>query len=419
MSKYAIAISPTGEQKLVNAFGEEVPYKDADNLTLLIVPELYLPGKYIETEELDLCEIRLFFRCPELYILNKGGFTLRQPYPNADYIVAGAVDSVMGWSIDLPSDIEGLTFTYDWRFSKDSVIDRETGVFRLLHQIEIKLEKTDRGHVFSTKLPFFENDKNKLTSVIFEENFKKFVGSNNVEKHSFSKNQLKLNPIYELNRECYQVQLYNSVKLNSCALSDLAFLLEFNDTIPFRERPQEATFKTGLKEHYAATSCSIPPSVFVKVVELARSIPFEVDNEYYEGAESHPAIKLLSDWWNNNAPQNRVAASMMPWVRVTEKHLYLSGYWEDPNELELDLFSPASTASCGDSILIAFLKSRTTAYYDKNRRTILEDVGGEIYETSGFDLEEYFPAWYSLHALADFPKRFPAAWTALKSLDIR
>ena len=405
MSKYAIEISPTGEQKLVNAFGEEVPFQDADKLTLLVIPELYLPIKCIATNELDLSKIHLFFSCPELNIISKKGFTLRRPYLNGDFIVAGTEDTVMGWFSDLPSSIKRLTFIYDWKFDEDSLMVRETEVVSLLHKVEIELEKTDRGQVFSTMVPFFEKDKNKLTSVISSKNFKKFMGNNNDEKHCFSKSRLKF--------DYYQVELLSSVKLSSCALSDLAYFLEFNDNLTSRERVQKATFETGVKKHRAAASCSMPPFIFIEAVKLARLISFEDSN--CKDEESHPALLLLSSWWNNNAPRNRVAASLMPWVRTSEELLYQCGYWENPGDISIDCFSPEFTASCGDSILMFFLKSRSTAYYDKNGDVVLDHVGGEVYEVAGSDLEEYFPAWYSLQALAYFPQRFTSAWAALKN----
>jgi hypothetical protein len=177
---------------------------------------------------------------------------------------------------------------------------------------------------------------------------------------------------------------------------------------------QVFSFSTGVEFHKQCACCIMPASIFVEAVLMAQSESDEGINY-----ESHPSVRLVCDWWNENNP-GRVyeAAFFYLNIRVEDSNVYFSGFAESPGTYA-DAFlenSPSFIARIGDHILIEFFASIPSLNWD-NTNYLPTSVDGEAI---GYDLGwvgHGFPegSWDTWHSLKDFPCEFPMLFQYLCS----
>lgn len=171
--------------------------------------------------------------------------------------------------------------------------------------------------------------------------------------------------------------------------------------------------------HRAIACVEMPVDVLKKAVELATSQPDPFADA--EGArvmgqvERHPAIGLLCDWWNSNAPvtTTRCAGYAMVWEREGDR--YLCSYCETPKSpLQNFMRSSSSLARVGDDLLIEFWKGSADFSYDGRLGMQTWRVNGERgWTCSVAEVEvrsgKYDEAWYGLDGLRQLKKRTRAS----------
>lgn len=182
------------------------------------------------------------------------------------------------------------------------------------------------------------------------------------------------------------------------------------------------------EEHRANVCCELPAYIFVKAVQLARCIDWEKESQYWNNWEAHPAIKLICDWWNTNAPDPsvRCAGSFSYVVRVDNGSKYIdSGHGMYMNSITPDGEYPtASFSNCNarlnDVLLFMFQKGKagyTHEYTVPTRNEIYYAtylVDGDIYsDTVGRSIDNADDSHFTLNGLYFFPKTFPRAWALI------
>jgi hypothetical protein len=187
-------------------------------------------------------------------------------------------------------------------------------------------------------------------------------------------------------------------------------------------------------EQHAANACvELPADYFVRAVDLAQRIRFGTGSDYSSRekrvmglCEQHPAIREVCDWWNLNAPETpavqvRSAGFFIPWVRISDDSKYHCDYADTPSTL-ITAFRErrAGQARIGDFLLIEFLKGARAFRFHAIGTEVLSVMGAIVVDTSArrtqIESGDYDEAWYTLHALALFPCKFPDAWAALLSM---
>lgn len=407
--KYAV-VKLGNTPVLVTADGNLVPHKDETEWTFHVLPTLYLPN-FSDSEPPET--IKLLVSSPELgdAVLPDGGIVIRQPYPNPDYYVAGTAERKMGWSVKLTSDLTTIHLVLDWEFSAEGCLIWETGIYKLRHELEFKLQPTRQGHVYSMDVPSWKNGLSsgisKPIAVIDERDFEPLNSHGSEQQFSF---EYIAEPDF-----CNQILIKQFLFLPSCAWSDLASD-EFEEMRLLRDIEQTATFTKYVEDHRRNACCEIPASVVHRAIALAREVPLRQGSLYFSNYEAHPAMICLSQWWNQNATVEsyRCAAHAKLWVRVEDDDEYWCGYDEEPNRsVKQGVSNPQCVARWGNLLLFEFAKAHNQIYYDDGC-LVCPSVDGDIFEmVDGIDLEEYHPAWYGLVALQQFPERFPIAWEAL------
>lgn len=184
-------------------------------------------------------------------------------------------------------------------------------------------------------------------------------------------------------------------------------------------------------QHRKNASIELPASVFLGAIQLAESIPFDRDSDFWKPEflrrgifESHPALQLLCGWFEEHRVDAKAmnCGYAMPWVRILDNGKYCCGYHDTPSE-RMALFEAGApaTALLGESTIVTFCASHEHAVYT-------DEMGLENFLADGqslgqvgipkelFESGEYDEAWYSLEALASFRRRFPAAFEEIKSL---
>lgn len=182
------------------------------------------------------------------------------------------------------------------------------------------------------------------------------------------------------------------------------------------------------EEHRANACCELPAHIFVKAVQLARCIDWEKESQYWNNWEAHPAIKLICDWWNTNAPDPsvRCAGSFSYVVRVDNGSKYIDlGHGMYMNSITPDGEYPtASFSNCNarlnDVLLFMFQKGKagyTHEYTVPTRNEIYYAtylVDGDIYsDTVGRSIDNADDSRFTLNGLYFFPKTFPRAWALI------
>lgn len=181
------------------------------------------------------------------------------------------------------------------------------------------------------------------------------------------------------------------------------------------------------EQHKKNASVELPAQVFAEAIRLAETVDFAPGSQFLESAtrtlggyEQHPALLLLSDWWERNRVDGRSmkCGYAMPWVTAGNGR-YRCGYHQTPNE-SMALFEcwAPSIARVGDQVIVEFFAAQTIDMFDEHVGLVVYHADGqavgnasasrEALESGGHD-----EAWYSLLALAAFRQRFPTVYAAI------
>lgn len=175
-------------------------------------------------------------------------------------------------------------------------------------------------------------------------------------------------------------------------------------------------------------SVELPAQVFAEAIRLAETIDFAPGSRFQENAtrtlgsfERHPALLLLSQWWEQNRVDGRSmkCGYAMPWV-ASGNGRYRCGYHQVPNE-SMAIFErwASSIASVGDQVIVEFYAAQTIDAFNEREGLVIYHADGQVVGHSGTCREalesgDHDEAWYSLLALAAFRERFPSAYAVIK-----
>ena len=417
--KHAITETNNGF-RLIDAHGHLIKTADADHRLLHVLPKLYVDEpilhRFIRPEH-----VRLSVTADQPGLNNLqppgGSIQVAQCVPNKGYFIGGCQDTRYGWFVRLPDlqsadDLDVIDLVFHWDIAVPAAHFHQ----HIEHEISLKL-LPGPYNTWSMDLASwhrvhrFEPGKPPLvfqpTSLLFGTGFKK---GRNVEI---------LGICYGDEEDGDHYVYAESLEIPAIPFSDLAYIEEFQDR-QLHEISQQAIFTRNNDAHRENAVIEMPKEVFVSAVRAARDVPFDKSTPYFKGhCAEHPAMKLLSDWWNEHAPEHRCAAFAMPWVRVEEDAAeYWCGYYETPNEAIASFARDRTVnARVGDGILIQFMRPITEQDCGPHGVDV-HLVNGNVLWTVGVDIEdvksgEYDEAWYSLKALSVFPSRFPEVWGVL------
>lgn len=181
------------------------------------------------------------------------------------------------------------------------------------------------------------------------------------------------------------------------------------------------------EQHKKNASVELPAQVFAEAIRLAETVDFSPGCQFLEGAtktlgvyEQHPALLLLSQWWERNRVDGRSmkCGYAMPWVRAGNGR-YQCGYHQTPNE-SMALFErwAPSIARVGNQVIVEFYATQTIDMFDEHDGLVIYHADGQAVGNVGVSREAFESgghdeAWYSLLALAAFRQRFPSAYVGI------
>lgn len=153
------------------------------------------------------------------------------------------------------------------------------------------------------------------------------------------------------------------------------------------------------------TFVKMPPEKLLEAVKLADAYPMN-------------AARLLCDWWNQEsgcAPELRCAAIPLVWVSEDEGSTFSVVHYCGPRE-KSDLFTQptwsSSVASCGDSIIVVFLREPSSSDLDRQGFFHTYLVNQTEYESLGIDFENYQPG--AFEQFGQLPVKYPREYQALR-----
>ncbi|NJM67633.1 MAG: hypothetical protein HC851_19160 [Acaryochloris sp. RU_4_1] len=385
----------------VRADGQPIEKKDADTWTLHILPKLYIPeghiGGNLPCDAIQLTECSLKLGDKTINVM-PSEVVVRRPYPNGDYYAAGTAERKLGWDVEISGELTHCQLNQSWLIGANYP---QTDLFpcSIQHRIDLVLVATEKGHVFSLN----------QTDYFYDPNARAIGGV--LPKHINSRHFLKGNKDYAIRREGRTVSIEQKVELSSCAWSDLLLLEQIEEMKLCRDADHLSSFTQFNEEHRNNACCELPASVMFDAVQAAQRIPYGKGTDYpFKDSESHPALKLISKWWNHYSPiaEYHKAAFCYFWVRVEDDDEYWPGQDECPNIEITNLAGLKSNiARFGDLIAIIFVQAP---------RIVSDAYGGIAYidlvdgsEYTNVDADQY-EALDALIALENFPGEFPAAW---------
>lgn len=406
--QYAIIETDKGP-RLVDSQGQIIQKSDVDRRVLHVLPKLYVDDPVLlRSLRPEHVRLSVITDQPDLkHLQPSGGIQVAQCVPNKGYFIGGCRDTRYGWFVPLPDDMDAVALVFHWEIETDQFRQR------IAHAICLKL-LPGPYHTWSMdvsawhRVHRFEPGKPPLvfqpTTVLWGVGF---AAGRDVEV------------MEDLSDERDAFVYIESLEVPAIPFSDLAYVEGFQEK-QLHEISRQVTFTKNNEAHRENAVIEMPASVFVAAVRAAMDVPFGKDTEYPNGrCIEHPAMKILSEWWNAHAPEHHCASFAMPWVRVEEDvQEYWCGYYESPNE-PFAYFAqyPSANARVGDAILIEFMRQVTEADFCAHGLNVFL-VNGIVTYTVGITPEDMQSgacdeAWLSLEALRRFPGRFPEIWGAL------
>lgn len=413
-----------GQVLTVAADGKPLGHGDIDRRVLHVLPKLFVPASAVP--HLDKEEIGFNVKSTlGVDIAPPGGVTIRQPYPNTRYFVGGSGAMRNGWVVALPEGVNEFDIEFQWELYGPKLWNwLRADEWECRHLIHVQLQP-GKGRMYSMDAscwPRIEGGKVGQSAVTL-------VGHREDDDLSMKDRSIvRVASLIVPDDPHDPVGHYLEEEL---AIPPIAYEQAWSLNAFQEEQIHEVRHETNFTEfvdlHRQNASVEMPAALFIEAIKLARSVPYAEDSAFARsvagqagGLESHPAMKLLCGWWEQNRKdgQKIKVGCAMPWIRVRNDADYWCGNPEEPTA-EIGDFAKYSTAgaSLGDLALVLFLASHEHFTFDDNGTDIyLAD--GQPYSSIGISKEEvqggeYDEAYYSLKALAWFPSRFPAAYEAL------
>lgn len=414
------ANDPYGSTVQLRADGSEIGTTDSDQKLLHILPKLLLDDPLTVPVSRDRVVLEVISEVDGL--LPVEGVVIRQPYPNSSYLVGGSVRNRNGWCVPAANLPERFEVEFRWTFMS-LLCDGRDWVVR--HFIQLVLEKGP----FRTYTMAVSNWPNGRASVpnMYRYAMAFLKPSQVLEQHIKGRptlnvgvlrdgmlgvtfrEEMRIPPIpYE---QATSIHLYQKQQLHEVVqLTDFSLL---ND------------------EHKANGALEMPARVLLDAISLAAKVPYKrpevpsatpgSSEDCLGQLESHPALQLLSDWWNAHripVAGELPAAMVMPYIRVQDDNSYWCGYREMPNStIEGMNCVSSSCATCGDAVLLHFMASVKHSEFPDGFLDVRCLDGSEWVEVEATREQmakgEYDEAYYCLAALAGFPNNFPAAYRRL------
>lgn len=406
--KFALYPTVDGSFEIVGPDLKPLGDADAEQPMLHVLPKLYmLRGARPEHMTLNVsCSL-------PVSIVPEGGIHIRQPCPNRRYYVGGSADSRNGWLVALPDGVSEFDIKFQWTLQRPSDGDVTFGAWRIEHLIHVKL-RAGAGHTWSMDAANWPHDpdlpppgkRSPVSIRDMDDDAASLLEARDIVRSEYIDEAFARGFALDERVEIPGVPLEKAWSINA-----------FNE-LQIHEVEHTETIANGIGAHRANALIEMPARLFLDAVLLARDVPFSGSvSDTPGGLERHPALKLLCDWWDGVRPAGEPfrPGLCMPYVRVCDDGQYWCGYYEYPNN-PVEGFNPGgrNTARLGDLILVQFQAAQESARFDERGMTIMRPdgtddatvgVGEGEYRSGKFD-----EAWYSLDALAEFPRRFPAAW---------
>ncbi len=376
-----------------------IPVSDSNQRVLHILPKLR--GGGLRSVEATVSSSTLGDS-----VLPRGVVVVGRPLPNAEYLVAGGGDTRYGWVVPLPDDVRCLDLVITWRGTLPGGEE-----FQVEHRIDVELLPGPyKAYTMDLacwhRVHDFGAGESPMTNAPWAALAPRLLQTGRLAAFVSSDRN---------GQDGCIVRLSESLAIPSVPVGDLWSLDAFQE-LQLHERRHVTSFATKNDVHQAAAAIEMPVSVFRAAVEAAR-LSDPISTPSFGAYECHPALLVLTTWWNENAPNpaNRCAGYAMPWVRVDEASGYACGYGEVPDlDAEHMGYAAAGNARLGDLVILEFMKGAKDSVFEAgavNFFHVTGQPGSDVgVPEADFRSGAYDEAWYSVQALASFPTRFPNAW---------
>ena len=141
------AITKIGDAHLlVTSDGKPVPHKDSETPVFHVQPQLFNPYCDIGPSDISLVEVALapHDSTKPVSVLPQD-VTVRQPYPNEDYYVAGTAERKMGW--DIPLDLDAPPKWLDLTWEVQMPPGSSHPILTIYHRFILEFIPTQQGYV--------------------------------------------------------------------------------------------------------------------------------------------------------------------------------------------------------------------------------------------------------------------------------
>ncbi|ABW32348.1 hypothetical protein [Acaryochloris marina] len=400
-----VAIAKIGDATLlVTPDGKPVPHKDTEQPTFHIQPQLFNPYCDIGLSDISLvgATIAPHDSTKPVSVLPKD-VTIRQPYPNENYYVAGMAERKMGW--DIPLDLDAAPKWLDLTWEVRTPSDIEHSILTIYHRFTLEFILTQQGQVFSMDQANTFYDPNARTI--------SHISLNHIDD-SFTKGDKSFKS-YRMDSP-HGLAFYQTLILNSCAWSDLICTAQEDVTL-LRDIEPAQSFQTHIDLHRQNACIEIPADVLHQAIcDTQVEVDFEI-GEY----DRSPGLQRLCRWWNENAPVvgTRRAAFIALWCRVEDDDWYWSGWDECPEWGVENIQRYGLQDRCArwnDFVILEFFPRQVSRLeVAQGASTEILGVDGKGYTDTGLAREDVDEAYHAHYSLQAFPKRFPFAWKTLQA----
>jgi len=439
--KHATVVQADGSAVIVGPDLKPLGNADIDRRVLHVLPKLFVAkhlARKIKVTDIDL----QITATAGVEIAPAGEIVIRQPYPNTRYFVAGSEQSRNGWVINLPDGVTEFDIVMSWSFA-------HPWRWWIYQEDELEVQHLIHVKLLAGEFRTYTMDSNCWPRGPGWQDERELTGKAGRTAITLMGHPTDEDPREKTHREIVKItDLVFTTPETGADEFYAGHYMEENLTIPpiayeqawsinahseeqLHEVKQANQFSKFQEQHRSNGSIELPASVFLDAIQLAESVPFDRDSDFFKPGimrrgifESHPALELLNKWFEENRVDGKAmkCGHALPWARVRDDGQYWCGYHEIPNERiqNFATWAPA-TAVLGESTIVTFCASHEHSVYSDamGLENFLAD--GQPLNQVGipqeqFESGEYDEAWYSLSALASFPHRFPAAYAEIQAL---
>lgn len=426
--KHALLVKENGESVIVTADGKELGKADGDRHLLHILPRLFTPLHLISAIKLKEVSLTIEADLP-FDLMPEGGIKVRRPYPNTRYLVGGSKTMRNGWLVEIPDDVHSFDMTLIWTFEESWWSRSDT--HEVKHVIHVTLQPGDfktysfdescwpRGPEWLAEREEGAKHRESAISLL----------GDHTDEDPRVKTLRDITLIGELvftddrypGDEFYAGSYMEENLVLPCIPLEQARIHEFQEE-QIHEKKHLVSFKKHNDVHKANCSVDMPAALLVEAIRLTHEIPYEVESTSAGALEKHPAVALLTNWWDEHKPaeQKLKTGFFMLKVRVEDNGEYAAGDPEAPDcDMETQDAYRTATANVADLVLVQFMASWEHFTYNDHDWLQTSAVNGVEYalaSTLKAEVEsgKHDEAWYTLRALRHFPSRFPEAYKKLK-----